>query len=66
MGLDEEVKKILREGDKPAPVRYVFKLPCGHGSQEVTHTGDQVIVCSVCLKRHLLIWSKIGRHKFSQ
>jgi hypothetical protein len=56
------MRKLDKEFDIHPP-KWIIKLPCGHGSVEVTKPEDQYITCGQCLKQFLLVWSKIGKHK---
>jgi hypothetical protein len=41
----------------------IMKLPCGHCDIEITRTGDQIVVCPVCHKRGMLVWSQRDNKK---
>ena len=58
----DEIRRLNHEFDI-RPIRKILKLPCGHGSIEISRPQDQYVVCDTCYKKFLLIWSKIGRHK---
>jgi len=57
MPIDDETKKILREGDKPRTPNHILKLPCGHGSVEIKEARDQDVRCPQCHEVFYLSWS---------
>ena len=56
------IRKIQKEFDsqqiKQKPV--VVKLPCGHGSLEITETRDQILICNTCFKRVLFTYVPVA------
>lgn len=64
MTIKDEVRKVYKEAERRRGQYTILKLPCGHGSVEITKPKDQFVVCPVCYKRFLLIWSKLtGRQR---
>jgi len=53
----DEIRRLNREFDI-RPVRKILKLPCGHGSIEITRPQDTYITCPNCFKKFLLIYQR--------
>ncbi len=56
------IRKIRNEFDgqqiKQKPV--VVKLPCGHGSVEITEPRDQILTCNTCFSRNLFTYVPVS------
>lgn len=45
----------------------VVKLPCGHGSVEITEPRDQILTCNTCYKRVLFTYVPVsGRSRITE
>jgi hypothetical protein len=61
----DSIRKILRENESGRIKRnpHVVKLPCGHGSVEITKPEDQWLVCNRCYQSFRLTWSPIEANR---
>lgn len=59
----DNIRRIMRENDHGTKKFWVIKMPCGHGSVEITKPEDQWLTCKKCLQSFLLTWSPIEANR---
>ena len=58
---DKYLKHLLQESYSQESKHQICKLPCGHGSFELTEPRDVFVECNTCHKKYQLVWSMVNK-----